>query len=334
VSAKTSVIALAGRVRRFLAAFPLIPVGVLLIVLFSIIQPNFFSAANLVNVLTQASVLLIAATGMTFVILTAGIDLSVGAMMFLASAFVAATLEGGLWPVLVILLVPLLTVVLGAFNGTVVATTGVPAMLVTLATLQVFRGIGGHLTEQQSLVLPDSVRFLGLGDLAGIPRAVWVAAVVVFAGAYVLKRTRFGRHVQALGSNPSAAWNAGLPVRGLLITVYAIAGLSAGIASLVQVGRLGAVQPTLDVGFELTVITAVVLGGASLSGGYGSVAGTAVGALLLTTVENGLVLSGASPYVFDIFRGAVLLIAIVGSDLPRRLLRASRRKGGEAAITP
>jgi ribose transport system permease protein len=157
----------------------------------------------------------------------------------------------------------------------------------------------------------------------------------VAIGHYVLRRTRFGRHVQALGSNPSAAWNAGLPVGRLLIAVYAIAGLCAGLASMVQLGRLGAVQPTLDIGFELTVVTAVVLGGSSLTGGYGTVIGTAIGAIILTVVENGLVLSGASPYLFDIVRGAVLLAAIVGSGIPRQLAALVARRGGaRPALVP
>jgi ribose/xylose/arabinose/galactoside ABC-type transport system permease subunit len=312
---------------RILLANPLLPVGILLIVLFAVLQPHFFTPANLVNILIQASVLLIAATGMTYVIITAGIDLSVGALMFLSCAFVSAALEAGVPPVVAVLLAPLLAAALGALNGVVIARFAVPAMLVTLATLQVFRGIGGHLTEQRSIVLSPEVRFLGSGDWLGIPRPVVVAVLVVVIGAYALRRTRFGKRVQALGSNPAAAVNAGLPVATLLVAVYAVAGLCAGLASMVQLGRLGAVQPTLDVGFELTVITAVVLGGASLTGGVGSIAGTAVGALILVIVENGLVLAGASPYIFDIVRGAVLLAAILGTGLPQRLLSSIRGTG-------
>lgn len=316
-----------GGASRILRANPLLAVGAAMIVLFALLQPNFFTGANLVNILIQASVLLIAATGMTYVILTAGIDLSVGALMFLSAAFVSAALNGGVPPVLAVLLAPILATALGALNGTVIARFAVPAMLVTLATLQVFRGIGGHLTEQRSIVLPREVRFLGSGDWAGIPRPVVVALLVVVLGAYVLRRTRFGKRVQALGSNPAAAANAGLPVARLLVSVYALAGLCGGIAAMVQLGRLGAVQPTLDVGFELTVITAVVLGGTSLTGGVGGIAGTAAGALLLVIVENGLVLAGASPYIFDIVRGAVLLTAILGSGLPQRLLSSIRETG-------
>jgi len=315
------------RAGRTLAAYPLLSVGLMLIVVFALAQPRFLTGANLINVLIQASVLLIAATGMTYVVLTAGIDLSVGALMFLAVAAISAGLTAGLPPVLLVLAIPVLTLLLGTFNGAVVAKARVPALIVTLAMLQVFRGVGGHLTEQRSLVLSADVRFLGYGDIAGVPRPVLVAAVVVAVGAYVLRRTRFGRQVQALGSNPSAAKNAGLNVGRVEIAVYAVSGLCAGIAALVQLGRLGAVQPTLDIGFELTVIAAVVLGGASLSGGRGGVGGTALGALILVIVENGLVLSGASPYIFDIVRGAVLLAAVITSGLPDRILRSVRPRG-------
>lgn len=311
--------------RSVLASYPLIPVGVGLIVLFALLQPNFFTGANLVNILIQASVLLIASTGATYVIITAGIDLSVGALMFLSCAFVAATLGAGVPAVAAVLLAPLLAMVLGALNGMVIARFAVPAMLVTLATMQIFRGIGGHLTEQRSIVIAPEARFLGQGDWLGIPRPVVVALIVVAIGAYVLRRTRFGKQVQALGSNPSAAANAGLRIASLLVAVYAIAGFTAGLASMVQLGRLGAVQPTLDLGFELTVITAVVLGGTALTGGVGGIVGTAIGALILVLVENGLVLAGASPYIFDIVRGAVLLAAVLGSGLPQRLLSSIRR---------
>jgi ribose/xylose/arabinose/galactoside ABC-type transport system permease subunit len=322
------------RAGRAIGAYPLISVGFVLIIAFALVQPRFLTADNIINVLIQASVLLIAATGMTYVVLTAGVDLSIGALMFLAAAMISAGLTAGLPPLLVVLAIPFVTLLLGAFNGTVIAKAGVPAVIVTLATLQVFRGAGGHLTEQRSLVLSADVRFLGYGDVAGVPRSVLVAAAVVLLGAYVLRRTRFGRHVQALGSNRSAARNAGLAVGRIEIAVYALAGLCAGIAALVQVGRLGAVQPTLDVGFELTVIAAVVLGGASLSGGRGGVGGTALGALLLVIVENGLVLSRASPYIFDIVRGAVLLAAIVGSGIPERVIRAARRRGEVMSRNP
>lgn len=322
------------RLVSFLGEYPLILAGLLLFVVFAAIQPQFFTGSNVVNILIQASVLLIASTGATFIVMTAGIDLSVGALMFLGAAILSSTLFGVLPPAAALLLLPLVTAVFGSVNGLVIAYVGVPAMIVTLATLQVFRGIGGHITEQRSFIIPQELRAAGQGDVLGIPTPIVIAVVVVLLGWYTLRRTRLGRYVQAVGSSPSAARNAGLPVTAVLIAVYAIGGLLAGVAVVVQLGRLGAVQPTLDAGFELTVITAVVLGGTSLNGGRGGIIGTALGALILTIVENGLVLTGASPYIFDIVRGVVLLAALLTSGAPERLLAWIQRDRKEALAPP
>ena len=322
------------RIVVFLGEYPLVIAGLLLFFVFAAIQPHFVTGSNVVNILIQASVLLIASTGATFIVMTGGIDLSVGALMFLGAAILSSTLFGVLPPLVALLLVPIVTLIFGSLNGLAVAYAGVPAMIVTLASLQVFRGIGGHITEQRSFIIPDGLRIAGQGDWLGIPTPIVIATVVVVLGAYVLRRTRLGRFVQAVGSSRSAAANAGLPVGRVLVAVYAIGGLLAGVAMVVQLGRLGAVQPTLDSGFELTVITAVVLGGTSLDGGRGGVIGTALGALILTIVENGLVLTGASPYIFDIVRGVVLLAALLTSGAPRRLLSWIRRDREEVLDTP
>jgi ribose/xylose/arabinose/galactoside ABC-type transport system permease subunit len=202
---------------------------------------------------------------------------------------------------------------MGLVNGVAVAMTPVPALIVTLATMQVFRGAGGHITQQQDIILPSNLRGIGTGSLLGVPNPVLIAVVVVSGAGLAFTRTVFGRYVQAVGSHRTAAVEAGLPVRSVLVGVYALAGLLAGVASLTQTARLGAVQPSIGDGYELTVITAVVLGGTSLFGGRGSVAGTVLGALVLTTVQTGLVFSGASPYVFDIVRGSVLLAAVLAA---------------------
>ena len=327
------VVSATRRVLAFFGEFPLVLAGLLLFFVFAALEPQFITGSNMVNILIQASVLLIASTGMTFIVMTAGIDLSVGALMFLGAAILSSAAFGVLPPIVAILLVPIITALAGSLNGVVVAFVGVPAMIVTLATLQVFRGIGGHITEQRSFIIPEELRIAGR-DIFGIPAPIVIALVVVLLGAYVLRRTRLGRYVQAVGSSPSAAANAGLPVAPVLIAVYAIGGLLAGVAMVVQLGRLGAVQPTLDSGFELTVITAVVLGGTSLNGGRGGVVGTALGALILTIVENGLVLTGASPYIFDIVRGVVLLAALLTSGAPQRLLAWIQRDRKGVLDTP
>jgi ribose/xylose/arabinose/galactoside ABC-type transport system permease subunit len=301
----------------------LLPVLVVLLLVLAAFFHGFGTVANLRNIAIQASPLIIAAVGMTYVIMTAGIDLSVGSMLFLAAAIESSRAVVGEPTAVVFAVVCAAGVLMGLLNGLAVAFTRVPALIVTLATMQVFRGAGGHITGQQNIDLPANLRGIGTGTLLGVPTPVLLAAAVALGGGFVFSRTAFGRYVQAVGSNPGAAVNAGLPVRRVLVGAYALAGLLAAVASLNQTARLGAVQPSIGQGFELTVITAVVLGGTSLFGGRGSIGGTVLGALILTTVQTGLVFSGASPYVFDIVRGGVLLAAVLAAGARwRNLARA------------
>jgi ribose/xylose/arabinose/galactoside ABC-type transport system permease subunit len=302
-----------GRLWAAVRREPLLPVLVVLLVVLASLYHGFATAANVRNIAIQASPLIIAAVGMTYVIITAGIDLSVGSMLFLAAAIESSRALVDRPTALVFAAVCATGVLMGLLNGLAVAFTRVPALIVTLATMQVFRGAGGHITGQQNIDLPANLRGIGTGTLLGVPTPVLLAAVVALGGGFLFSRTTFGRYVQAAGSNPEAAINAGLPVRRVLVGAYALAGLLAAVASLTQTARLGAVQPSIGQGFELTVITAVVLGGTTLLGGRGSIGGTVLGALILTTVQTGLVFSGASPYVFDIVRGGVLLAAVLAA---------------------
>jgi ribose/xylose/arabinose/galactoside ABC-type transport system permease subunit len=299
---------------------PLLPVLVVLLVALAGFYPGFATVANFRNIAVQASPLIVAAVGMTYVIMTAGIDLSVGSMLFLAAAIESSRAVVGNPTAVVFATICLAGVLMGVLNGLAVALTRVPALIVTLATMQVFRGAGGHITGQQNIDLPAKLRGIGTGSLLGVPTAVLLATAVALGGAFVFSRTTFGRYVQAVGSNLDAAVDAGVPVRRVLVGTYALAGLLAAVASLTQTARLGAVQPSIGQGFELTVITAVVLGGTSLFGGRGSIGGTVLGALILTTVQTGLVFSGASPYVFDIVRGSVLLAAVLAAGARWRSL--------------
>ncbi|GAA2576315.1 sugar ABC transporter permease [Dactylosporangium fulvum] len=301
------------RLRAAVRREPLLPVLVILLIALAGSYQGFATVANFRNIAVQASPLIIAAVGMTYVIMTAGIDLSVGSMLFLAAAIESSRAIVGLPAAVVFAVICAAGVLMGLLNGVAVAFTQVPALIVTLAAMQVFRGAGGHITGQQNIELPAKLRGIGTGSLLGVPTPVLLAAAVALAGGFVFSRTTFGRYVQAVGSNADAAANAGLPVRGVLVGVYALAGLLAAVASLTQTARLGAVQPSIGQGYELTVITAVVLGGTTLFGGRGSIGGTVLGALVLTTVQTGLVFSGASPYVFDIVRGSVLLAAVLAA---------------------
>jgi ribose transport system permease protein len=308
------------RCARVLRSQPLLAVWLVLLLILSGLYDGFGTVANFRNIAIQASPLTIAAVGATFVVMTGGIDLSVGSVLFLTAAIESS---GALVPApagVVFAAVAAVGVLLGAVNGAAIALTRVPALIVTLASMQVFRGIGGHITGQQNIDLPAQLRGIGTGSLLGIPAPVLLAAVTALGGVLMFGRTVFGRYLQAVGSNRAAALDAGLPVRTVTIGAYALAGLLAALASLTQTARLGAVQPTIGEGYELTVITAVVLGGTSLFGGRGSITGTVLGALVLTTAQTGLVFSGASPYVFDIVRGGVLLVAVVAAGIRWRTL--------------
>lgn len=307
---------------------PLLPVLLVLLAALSASYDGFGTVANFRNVAVQASPLVIAAVGMTYVVMTSGIDLSVGSMLFLAAAIESAPAVVGRGPAVVFAVVCAAGVAMGLANGMAVALTRVPALIVTLATMQVFRGAGGHITGQQDIDLPAALRGIGTGSLLGVPTPILLAAAVALGGGLVFGRTTFGRYVQAVGSNHAAAVDANLPVRGVLIGAYALAGLLAAVASLTQTARLGAVQPSIGQGYELTVVTAVVLGGTSLFGGRGSIGGTVLGAAILTAVQTGLVFSGASPYVFDIVRGGVLLAAVLAAGARWRGLAHALRLTG------
>jgi ribose transport system permease protein len=298
-------------------------------VAFSLASDNFASGSNLRNIAIQGAGSAVMAVGMTFVIITAGIDLSVGAILFLSSAGAAELFAQGLPVLWVPVVAVLFGLGLGAFNGASIAFVGINPLIVTLATLNLYRGLGGHLTGFTTVYLPPRMTMFGTGTVASIPAPIIVMVVVAVTGGLVLRRTVYGRYVQAIGANSEAARNLGLPVRRVLVGVYAISGLTAALAGLIENGRLGAVQPTVGLGEELTVITAVVLGGTSLSGGKGSILGSLLGVALLQMVADGLVLARISPYVFDMLRASVLIVAVlVGTSKARgpRAFPSGRRR--------
>jgi len=239
-------------------------------------------------------------------------------MLYFGAAVLTMPFTGGLPPVVAFLLIVAVICISGAVNGIFVAAVGMPAMVATLATQQAYRGLGDRITGQHMIPVPSGFAVMGTGRVLGVNTPVVVAVVVVVVGHLILRRSVFGRYVQAIGSSESAARNAGIPRTAVLVGVYALAGLLAGVAALVNSGQLGSTQPSVGKNYEMTVITAVVLGGASLFGGKGSIIGTVFGALTLTVVQNGLVLIGASPYAFDLVRGLVLLGALFLTARPHK----------------
>ncbi|EKF9219075.1 ribose ABC transporter permease [Vibrio cholerae] len=287
-----------------------------LVVIVSFLNPNFFTVDNLLNILRQTSVNAIIAVGMTLVILTAGIDLSVGSVLALCGAF-AATLVAMEVPVLVAVPTALLAgAALGAISGIIIAKGKVQAFIATLVTMTLLRGVTMVYTDGRPISTgftdtADTFAWFGTGYALGIPVPVWLM-VVVFVGAwYLLNHTRFGRYVYAVGGNESATRLSGINVDRVKIGVYAICGLLAALAGIIVTSRLSSAQPTAGMGYELDAIAAVVLGGTSLMGGKGRIMGTLIGALIIGFLNNALNLLDVSSYYQMIAKAVVILLAVL-----------------------
>lgn len=280
--------------------------------LLSVLAPNFFTFTNQLNILRQAAPTLIVAVGMTLVITTGGIDLSVGSLLALVAVLSAMSLAA-LWPVWLVVLVMLaLGLGVGLINGYFTAYQTIPAFIVTLATLSIFRGLAQLLTQGYSVpVDPDSVFLeLGRGRLGPIPVPVILALVVVAVGYVLLNHTRFGTYVTGIGSNEEGVRRAGVNVRRVKTVVYMLSGLLVAIGGMVTAARLASGSSYTGVAFELQVIAAVIVGGTNLFGGEGRISGTVLGTLLLAMIGNGLILMKISPFYQQIIEGAIILLAI------------------------
>ncbi|WP_212391039.1 ribose ABC transporter permease [Sporosarcina beigongshangi] len=290
-------------------------IGLLLIVvIITIMSPNFLTVNNLLNVLRQVSINALIAFGMTFVILTGGIDLSVGSILALTGAVTAGMMASGVDPVLAMFLGLLLGAVLGAINGVIIAKGKVAPFIATLATMTIFRGLTLVYTEGRPISgLGDSQAFqlLGKGYFFGIPVPVITMAITFGVLYFILKKTTFGRRVYAVGGNEEASSLSGISVDRIKIYVYSLTGALAALAALILTSRLNSAQPTAGSMFELDAIAAVVLGGTSLTGGRGWIVGTLIGALIIGVLNNGLNLIGVSSFFQQVVKGAVILVAVL-----------------------
>ncbi|CUX51259.1 ABC transporter, Membrane component (putative high-affinity D-ribose transport protein) [Agrobacterium deltaense Zutra 3/1] len=310
VAAKTGGFSLSAMLRSPLA----LPLAGLIVVsiLMGLASDNFFSVNNIMNVLRQVSVVGILAVGMTFVILTGGIDLSVGAVMALVGTLSAGLMVNSGLPASVALPAGLfIGLGIGIFNGALVAWGKMPAIIVTLATMGMARGLGLIYSGGYPVSgIPSWISWFGVGRVGVVPVPV-IIMVVIYAIAWVLlQRTAFGRHVYALGGNELAACLSGVKTQRVKLAVYGISGVTAALAALILTGRLMSGQPNAGVGFELDAIAAVVLGGTAIAGGRGLILGTLIGAVLLGILNNGLNLMGINPYLQDVIKGGIILLAI------------------------
>jgi ribose transport system permease protein len=279
----------------------------------ALLEPQFFTPSNLLNIGRQASVLVIVACGMTMVILSGAIDLSVGSAIALCSVVGASLATNvGLSAPLAIAIVIGLGAVIGAVKGALIAWGGINSFIVTLGMMTVLRGMALTFTGGYPISgVPDAVRFLGFGVVDGVPMPLIVAAAVFVLVALILSKTVFGRHIYAIGGNETSSHIAGVPVSLTKLMVFVVSGALCGLAAVVLLGRLGAGLPTAAQGMELDAIAAVILGGSSLFGGRGSVFGTLFGALILAVLQNGLNLMGVNSFIIQILSGVIIILAVL-----------------------
>ncbi|MGX1266172.1 ribose ABC transporter (permease) [Bacillus sp. 349Y] len=285
-----------------------------LVVTVSIINPSFLEPLNLLNLLRQVAINALIAYGMTFVILTGGIDLSVGSILALSSALMAGMMVSGLDPILAVLIGCILGAIMGAVNGLLITKGKMAPFIATLATMTMFRGLTLVYTDGNPITgLGDNYAFqlFGRGYFLGIPVPA-ITMLLAFAILWViLHKTPFGRKTYAIGGNEKAALISGIKVSRVKIMIYSLAGLLAALAGAILTSRLNSAQPTAGTSYELDAIAAVVLGGTSLSGGRGLIVGTLIGALIIGTLNNGLNLLGVSSFFQMVVKGIVIIIAVL-----------------------
>jgi ribose transport system permease protein len=293
-----------------------------MIVVLGVSTDSFLSLANGWNILRQISVNLCLSIGMTLVVITGGIDLSVGAILALAGAVAAGLLRNGLglpWqgaPIAINVLEAILVAIAvgsmaGFCNGAVVAWMRLPAFVATLAMLSIARGLTMLWTGGYPITgLGGQFGAIGTGHWVGVPMPVWEVLALVLLAIFLTRRTAFGRHLYAVGGSERAARLAGLRVNAIKVWVYTLGGALAGVAGLIVTARLDSAQPNAGLGYELDSIAAVVIGGTSLSGGRGSIGGTVLGCLIIGVLNNGLFLLDVSPFWQQVIKGVVILAAV------------------------
>ncbi len=268
--------------------------------------------SNITNVFTQVSTNAIIAVGMTFVILTGGIDLSVGSTVAISGAFAASIIKSTNNVFLAIIVAGIVGIVIGLINGLLISKGKLQAFIATLATMTIFRGATLVFTNGTPISkLSESFVNIGNGKLGFIPIPVVITVIVFIIAVYVLTQTRFGRYLYALGGNEDSARLSGINTNKIKTLVYVISGFASSIAGVIIASRIGSASPNAGTGFELDAIAAVVIGGTSLAGGEGRITGTLIGALIIGVLNNGLNLMNVSPFYQSIVKGLVILIAVL-----------------------
>jgi ribose/xylose/arabinose/galactoside ABC-type transport system permease subunit len=308
--------------QRFLAVLVLL---VAVFVFFAITQDRFFTSANIDALLTSASILWMVAIGLTFVMLTGGFDLSLGSMLALSGIALGAFVNSWSAPIGVAVALTLLfgLVLGGAVNGFLIGRVGLPFLVVTLGTLTLYQGLVNLWSKTKTTqVISPTLDGLAFNHALGVPVTVWLMLAIFLVALFVQRSTYFGRDVYAVGGSPDAARLSGVRVSRTLIAVYAIAGLLAAVAGVIQVARIGASSPQVGGTVIFDAAAAVLLGGTSFAGGVGGVGGTAIGVLFLATLQNGLSVSGVQSYWQQIITGAILIAVVTFDKAQREGLRS------------
>ena len=305
--------------RNFIQVAGILPILLGICIIFSLVTPNFLSLGNLINVIRQASINIVLATGMTFVILTGGIDLSVGSILGVTAVVgVLVSLLPGLgWFAVPAALIA--GVFLGLVNGSLIAFLGLPPFIVTLGSYTALRGVA-YLVANGTTVINRNLNFAWVGNsyVGPIPWLVIIAFLAVLASWFVLRRTVLGRHIYAVGGNARAARLTGIKVNRVLLFVYGVSGLLSGLGGIMSASRLYSATGMLGQGYELDAIAAVILGGTSFTGGIGTIWGTLLGALIIALLNNGLTLMNVSFFWQLVVKGLVIIIAVTIDKLRTR----------------
>ncbi|MGX8708709.1 MAG: ABC transporter permease [bacterium] len=288
---------------------------------FSIVAEGFFTTTNFFNILRQVAVYGIPAVGMTMVIITGGIDISVGSMMGAASVGCASLMVAGLNPILAMLIVLVVGLIVGLLNGFFTYEVGIPPMIVTLAAMSILRGLAYIISGGLPVYgFPASFTALGQGYLGPIPIPVIIMAVCFAVGYITLEKTSFGRYVYGIGSNREASRLSGVSVRKVMYSVYGLCGMLAALAGMVLLSRVNSGQPKAGEMYEMDIITAVVLGGVSTTGGEGKITRVIAGLLVMGVLLNGMILMNIPDYYQRVVKGAVLLLAISADMMSQKRL--------------
>ncbi|MCP3032346.1 ribose ABC transporter permease [Halobacillus sp. A1] len=287
---------------------------IIIVIILGFTSDSFFTLNNILNLLRQISINALIAFGMTFVILTGGIDLSVGSILAFGSALTAGMLSSGMDPMLAVFIGLLAGLLMGAMNGLIITKGKVAPFIATLATMTIFRGATLVYTEGRPITgLSDSFSFemIGKGYVFGIPFPVILMLIAFGVLFFILRNTVFGRQVYSIGGNEEASILSGIRADRVKIWVYSITGMLSVLAGIILTSRLNSAQPTAGTMYELDAIAAVVLGGTSLTGGRGWITGTLIGALIIGVLDNGLNLLNVSSFYQQIVKGGVILLAVV-----------------------